>query len=268
MEHAALTNREFLQFQEMIHRIAGISLSDAKKPLVSGRLSKRVRQLGLTSFGAYFELLMRDKAELQVAVDALTTNETYFFRESKHMDFLSDKILPARSRGRPYRIWSAASSSGEEPYTLAMVLADRMGDEPWEVVGSDISSRVLEKARSGHYSLDRTSGIPRHYLSRFCLKGVGTHEGTFLISRGLRERVSFHQVNLVEPLPKLGEFDAIFLRNVMIYFDLETKRQVVKRLLPTLRPGGYFFVSHSESLNGISEELKLVSPSIYRKADG
>jgi chemotaxis protein methyltransferase CheR len=124
---------------------------------------------------------------------------------------------------------------------------------------------VLEKARRGHYPMTRIEGIPRHYLNRFCLKGVRDQEGTFLVDRNVRGRVSFLQVNLNEPLPKLGEFDVIFLRNVMIYFDMETKRRVVERMLPLLRPGGYFVVSHSESLNGITDELKVVTPSVYRK---
>lgn len=266
MNHPELTDREFKQFQGMIHKIAGISLSDAKKPLVGGRLSKRIKHHGLHSFGEYFDIVMREGTELQVAVDLLTTNETYFFREPRHMDFLRDRILPSHPRGRPFRIWSAASSSGEEPYTLAMVLADSLGEEaPWEILGSDISSRVLEKARAGHYSLERSSGIPRHFLNRFCLKGVGSQDGTFLLNRSLRERVQFQQVNLNEPLPRLGEFDVVFLRNVMIYFNMETKRQVVARILPLLRPGGYFIVSHSESLNGVSDVLKVVVPSIYRK---
>ncbi|WP_417582162.1 CheR family methyltransferase [Nitrincola sp.] len=265
MNHAVLTDHEFKQFRELIYNIAGINLSDAKKPLVTGRLSKRVRQHGHKNFSGYFESLMQDKDELQIAVNLLTTNETYFFREPKHMDFLAEKLLQARPLGRPFRIWSAASSSGEEAYSLAMILADKLGDGPWEIVGSDISTNMLEKARGGHYSLERTNGIPRSYLKRFCLKGIGSQTGTFKVSSELRDRVSFHQVNLVEPLPQLGDFDAIFLRNVMIYFDVDTKRQVVNRLLPRLRSGGYFFVSHSESLNGVSDALKLVSPSIYRK---
>lgn len=251
----------------MIHKLAGISLTDAKKPLVSGRLSKRLRHCGLKSFGDYFELVMREKAELQVAVDLLTTNETYFFREPRHMDFLKERILPRHPRGKLFRIWSAACSSGEECYTLAMVLADCMGDGSWEIVGSDISSRVLEKARMGHYPMERIDGIPREYLRRFCLKGTGNQEGTFLIDKILREKIRFQQINLNEPLPKLGIFDAIFMRNVMIYFDIDTKRQVVKRILPALRPGGHFIVSHSESLNGISDELESVVPSVYRKPD-
>ena len=264
-----LSDQEFRQFQTMIYDIAGISLTSAKKPLVSGRLAKRVKQHGLGSYGEYFKILMRPdrRDELQIAIDLLTTNETYFFREPKHFDFLRQQVPGLRRPGRPFRVWSAASSSGEEPYTIAMVLADVLGEEAWEVVGSDISTRVLEKARGGHYPMTRIEGIPRHYLSRFCLKGIGQQEGTFLVDRNVRNRVSFMQVNLNESLPKLGEFDVIFLRNVMIYFDMETKQRVVERMLPLLRPGGYFVVSHSESLNGITDALKVVSPSVYRKPD-
>lgn len=269
MHHLTLSDQEFIQFQTMIYDIAGISMSPAKKPLVSGRLAKRVKQCGLSSYGEYFRILMqKDKRdELQVAIDLLTTNETYFFREPKHFDFMRQQLSAMRRSGRPFRVWSAASSSGEEPYTIAMVLADVLGGDAWEVVGSDISSRVLEKARGGHYPMTRIEGIPKNYLSRFCLKGTGPQEGTFLIDRSLRSRVSFLQVNLNETLPKLGEFDIIFLRNVMIYFDMDTKRKVVERMLPLLRPGGYFVVSHSESLNGITDALKIVTPSVYLKPD-
>lgn len=266
MDIAPLADREFKQFQVMLHRVAGISLSDMKKPLVGGRLLKRIRGLGLPTFGAYFDRLRADKAELQVAVDLLTTNETYFFREPRHMDFLAGQVLPQYREQRPFRVWSAASSSGEEPFSLAMVLADRLGDGRWEILGSDISTRVLERAGQAHYSLERAGGIPAPYLKRFCLKGTGRQEGTFMVRPELRRHVSFRYVNLVEPLPAFGEFDAIFLRNVMIYFDMETKRRVVQRLLGSLRPGGYFFISHSESLNGVNDELKIVMPSVYRKS--
>jgi len=263
---AVLTEREFSQFSKLIYERAGIHLPPSKLALVSGRLAKRVKHYQFDSYGDYFRLVMREGgAELQLMVDLLTTNETYFFREPKHLDYLRDHILPEHRAGRAFRIWSAASSSGEEPYSLAMVLADVLGDGLWEVLGSDISARVLEKARRGHYSLDRTEGLPFHYRSRYCLKGVGSYEGTLLVDRSIRSRVQFMQVNLIEPLPKLGEFDVIFLRNVMIYFDLETKRAVVARLLPLLRSGGYFFVSHSETLHGINDTLRIVAPSVYRK---
>lgn len=269
IQQAVLSDGEFKQFQSMIYDIAGISLSDAKKPLVSGRLAKRVKAHGLIHYGDYFRLLMHadQRDELQVAIDLLTTNETYFFREPQHFDLLRKQAPQLRRAGRPFRVWSAASSSGEEAYTIAMVLADVLGEEAWEVIGSDISTRVLEKARGGHYPMTRIEGIPKQYLSRFCLKGTGPQEGTFLMDRNIRSRVSFLQVNLNEALPKLGEFDVIFLRNVMIYFEMETKRKVVERMLPLLRPGGYFIVSHSESLNGITGGLKMLSPSVYMKPD-
>ena len=206
-----------------------------------------------------------EAVELQTALDLLTTNETYFFREPKHFDFLRTEVLPHAQPGRTFRLWSAASSSGEEPYSLAMTLADGLPKTPWEIVASDISTRVLEIARIGHYPMERASHIAKHQLSRHCLKGTGSQEGTFLIDRSLLERVQFRQVNLNTALPKIGEFDAIFLRNVMIYFNMDTKREVVARMLPLLRPGGYFIVSHSESLNGITDKLKLITPSIYRK---
>jgi chemotaxis protein methyltransferase CheR len=262
-----LNDKEFSQFQSMIRDIAGISMSPAKKPLVSGRLAKRVAHFGLSSYGDYFRLLMKEDGhgERQMAVDLLTTNETYFFREPKHFDFMRDKVLPARKPGKPFRLWSAASSSGEEPYSLAMLMADVLGESPWEMIASDLSTRVLEKARTGLYPMERAEDIPDRYLKRFCLKGVGTHAGKFLIAKELRSRISFHQVNLNETLPKLGELDVIFLRNVMIYFDMETKRRVIARMVPLLAPGGYLIVGHSESLNGVTEELKVVAPSIYRR---
>ena len=195
----------------------------------------------------------------------LTTNETYFFREPKHFDFLRKQVLPKTPSGKTFRLWSAASSSGEEPYSLAMTLGDGLPCTPWEMIASDISTRVLEKARSGHYAMERAHNIPQQLLAKHCLKGTGSQDGTFLIERNLRSRIQFMQINLNKALPKIGEFDVIFLRNVMIYFDMDTKRAVVARMLPLLKPGGYFFVSHSESLNGITDSLQLITPSTYRK---
>lgn len=266
MDVIPLSNQEFHQFQRFIFEQAGITMSDAKKALVSGRLAKRLQVYGCSSYGDYFRVIREGRNnELQMAIDLLTTNETYFFREPKHFDFLRDKVLPELPLNLPVRVWSAASSSGEEPYTIAMLLEDRLGSRPWEVFGSDISMRVLERAQSGHYVMERGRDIPRSYLSRYCLKGVGENDGTFLVARELRNRVRFAQVNLNKPLPEVGQFDVIFLRNVMIYFNAETKRQVVARLLETLRSGGYFIISHSESLNGINETLRMIQPSIYRK---
>lgn len=267
MSHAAISDQEFTQFQRFIFDAAGITLSASKKALVSGRLAKRLSSWNLDSYGAYFELLKSPQAgdEVQMAVDLLTTNETYFFREPKHFDFLRAQALAAAQRAQPFRVWSAASSTGEEAYSIAMVLADCMGSTPWEIIGSDISSRVLQDAASGHYSMQRTRNIPASYLRRFCLRGNGPQEGTLLIERSLRNKVHFVHVNLNMPLPEVGKFDLIFLRNVMIYFNDDTKRQVTGRVLSTLKSGGHFFVGHSESLNGISDAVRPLAPSIYQK---
>ncbi len=191
MEITALSDQEFILFRTMIHRVAGIHLSEAKKALVSGRLSKRIRQGGHRNYGDYFRFIQGNREEHQVAVDLLTTNETYFFREPQHFDFLRETVLPElRSRPR-MRVWSAACSSGEEPYTLAMVLAESLGLGAWEILASDISSRVLDKARGGLYPLAGTENIPRPYLVKYCLKGTGLQEGNFAVDPALRERVSF-----------------------------------------------------------------------------
>ena len=266
---AVLTDQEFQQFSELIYRIAGISMSPAKKPLITSRLAKRLRQQQLASYSDYFRFITspQGKDELQEAVDSLTTNETHFFREPKHFDFLRQRVIPARQAGRGLRIWSAACSSGEEPYSIAMVLDEMLGGEPWEVVASDISTRILDKARSGLYPMERMPEIPKPYLSRYCLKGIDAHDGTLLIDKSLRSRVRFLSHNLMQAPPRLEPFDVIFLRNVMIYFDQETKRQVIAKLLPLLRPGGYFLIGHSENLNGVTDDLRSVLPAVYRKPD-
>jgi chemotaxis protein methyltransferase CheR len=262
-----ITDQEFSLFQRFIFEAAGISLSPAKKALVCGRLSKRLQQRKLSSYSEYLRLLASgsDPAEVQTAIDLLTTNETYFFREPKHFDLLGKEAAAARSSSRSFRVWSAACSSGEEPYSIAMVLADVLDPNPWEVIASDLSTRVLQKARTGHYPTSRAQQIPPDYLRRFCLRGTGEQEGTLLVDRSLRARVEFRQINLNQRLPQLGMFDFIFLRNVMIYFNADTKRQVVARLITLLRPGGWFVIGHSESLNEITTALQQIGPSVYRK---
>jgi chemotaxis protein methyltransferase CheR len=263
-----ITDKELAQFRRFIFDAAGITMSEQKKALVEGRLSKRLAAHGLESFGQYFNLLTSGSQpdEVQVAVDLLTTNETYFFREIKHFEFLRTQALAARARVQPFRVWSAASSTGEEAYSIAMVLADCMETTPWEVLGTDISTQVLKGATKALYTMDRGRHIPPEYLRRFCLKGSGEHQGKLLIERNLRSRVLFRYANLNVALPNLGQFDFIFLRNVMIYFSDDTKREVVARVLSALKPGGTFCVGHSESLNGITDAVSMVAPSIFRKA--
>lgn len=261
----SISDVEFRLFQRLMFDEAGVTLSPTKKALVSGRLAKRLQACGCPTFADYHRLIGRDADERQQAIDLLTTNETYFFREPKHFHFIREQILPAHPKGKPFRVWSAACSSGEEVYSIAMTLADTLGDQPWSITGSDLNTEVLTKARAGHYGLGRTQGIPQKSLQQYCLKGKGSQAGTFLVGRELRSRTEFHQVNLNAPMPKLEPFDLVLLRNVMIYFSQETKAEVVHRVIGLLKPGGYFFIGHSESLHGIADGLEAVRPSIYRK---
>lgn len=268
MQALSLDDQEFALFQRLLSDIAGIHLAPAKKVMLAGRLGRRVRARNLSSYGDYYKLLEQERDELQVAVDLLTTNETYFFREPKHFDFLRDNILPQHRRGQPFRVWSAACSSGEEPYSLAMLLLDRLGSSTWEVLASDLSTKVLAKAQRGIYPMHRATLLPPEYKRKYCLKGIGEQDGMLLVDQAVRQRVQFRQVNLNHPLPSgLGSFDLIVLRNVMIYFQMDTKREVVRRIVEQLKPGGYLFIGHSESLHGIDSSLKLVQPAIYRKPE-
>lgn len=265
----ALSDQEFARFQAFIFEAAGITLAATKKAMVSGRLEKRLRHYQLATFSEYLALVQGRSVpeERQVAVDLLTTNETYFFREPKHFELLRTLATQACGRPQPFRVWSAASSSGEECYSIAMVLADCLdaSQTPWDIVGSDISTRVLRRARTGHYPMERARNIPPGYLKRYCLRGQGEQDGTLLVERRLRSKVNFAQVNLNTDLPRLGTFDVVFLRNVMIYFNGDTKREVVARVLSLLKPGGHLFIGHSESLNDISTAVDQLAPSIYCK---
>ncbi|RYZ82457.1 MAG: hypothetical protein EOO68_34375, partial [Moraxellaceae bacterium] len=187
-----LKDTEFQQFKSWLHRAAGINLSDAKKALVAGRLAKRLKHHNIQSYGEYFQFITSGSAtaELQTAVDLLTTNETYFFREPKHFSFLRERVLTNITPGQAFRLWSAASSSGEEPYSLAMTIADKLTTTPWEILASDISTHVLGIAREGHYPMARAQHIPQSQLTKYCLKGVGPQDGTFLIERALRNRIN------------------------------------------------------------------------------
>lgn len=268
---AAISDKEFHHFQALMQRVAGIHLPPVKKALVSGRLSKRLRARGVASFDAYYRLIAGggEAAELQTAIELLTTNETYFFREPQHFEFLAREVLPAAGAGEPFRVWSAASSTGEEAYSIAMVLMDKLGEEAgWEVFGSDINGKVVEQARGATYAHARNEGIPPAYLRRFCLRGTGGMAGRFRVDAPLRRRVRFAQLNLNGDLAPAGDFDVIFLRNVMIYFDMDMKRRVAEALHRRLKPGGWLFIGHSESLNGVTERLRPLRPTIYRREAG
>jgi chemotaxis protein methyltransferase CheR len=263
-----ITDEEFNQIRDLIYEKAGISMSPVKKTLVVSRLSKRLRHYGFSKYSQYYDMVVKGNAveEMQVMIDLLTTNETYFFREEKHFDFIQREVLTKWPANKKLRAWSAACSRGQEPYTLAMVLADYLGvGGNWEIQATDISSKVLKYAREGSYPIDEAKNIPKKYLSKYCLKGIRSQEGTLLIDRALRSRIEYFPLNLNAPWPDLGKYSVIMLRNVMIYFDVNTKAKLVNRLYQLLEPGGYLLIGHSETLSQINTKLSLVRPSIYRR---
>jgi chemotaxis protein methyltransferase CheR len=264
---APLNSDEFNWISRFLNERTGIQLKDGKQAMIMGRLEKRLRKHAFQSYGEYFRSLGQsgNEVELRLVIDLLTTNETYFFREPQHFDYFCSQILPKHPLTKPLRVWSAACSSGEEAYTLALLLAEYFPSNPWEIIGTDISSRVLEKAKDGLYPLPASEYIPPGLLKKYCLKGVDDYDGFLLIDPGIRKRVKFEHANLIGELPDLGMFDVIFLRNVMIYFEQDTKQRVLDRLQRYLLPGGHFIISHTESLNGFKTPLKMIKPSIYQK---
>jgi len=261
-----LKPESFAAVVDLFHSISGIKLSDAKRPLVEGRLNRLAQDRGLGSVQAYVEDLLRhrDPAEIVRVVDKLTTNETYFFREPQHFEFLA-KLLAEYDRPEPFRVWSAASSSGEEAYSIAMLLAEKLGPSGWEVVGTDLSTAMVQTARRAIYPMDRARHMPREYMKRHCLRGSGDFEGSLLVSKALRAHVRFEPANLTENLPQLGSFDVIFLRNVLIYFDPAGKEAIVQRVIPFLKPDGYLFTGHAESLSHLTHGLRTVRTAVYAR---
>ena len=243
---------------------SGIRLQPEKKPLVVGRLTRRAAIMGC-SLDDYVNHVTSHPTsdEAIILTDLLTTNETYFFREHQHFDHMIQTVRTTNSL--PFRVWSAASSSGEEAYTCAIVLAKHAGTRPWEVVGTDLSTRMVQQARSGLYVAERCTRIPVEDLKRWCMKGEGRYQGQVLIRKELRAKVHFEEGNLMDHMAWLGLFDVIFLRNVLIYFEGEAKATVVHNVLQNLKKGGIFYTGHAESLQGIDHGLKREAPAVFRK---
>jgi chemotaxis protein methyltransferase CheR len=265
----ALHDDTFARIAGLMYEAIGLHLAPSKKALVSSRLGPRIQRLGLDDYDQYLGLIEggQDHGEFQMAVDLLTTNETYFFRESAHFDLIEQE-LAGRPRG-PLSLWSAASSFGDEAYSCAMLLADlqqhgRIGPD-WSILATDISDRVLRSAKEAVYPEDRLRHVTPQRLQRHCLRGEGASEGLVQIRPALRERVRFGQLNLCRAIEPLGPFDVILLRNVLIYFDAQTKLQVVDRVLQQLRPGGLFFIGTAEGRAPSSQPLQVLAPGAFRK---
>jgi chemotaxis protein methyltransferase CheR len=264
-----LKPRDFALIRDLAYRKFGLDLRQGKERLVSSRLSKHIRAGGFRSFDEYFRHVSNDgTGEALVAmIDSLTTNHTSFLREQQHFQFLTETILPAYAARPRLDIWCAASSTGEEPYSILLSLLDGMDDGGPDVCieASDISTRVLEIARKGIYASERLAGLPPGWLRKYFLRGEGRSEGLYRVKPEFTSRIAFRRVNLVDPLPRSMEYQVIFCRNVMIYFDQKTQESVVNRLSGCLEPGGYLFVGHAESLTALKHGLQYVRPAVYRK---
>ncbi|MEO7073359.1 MAG: protein-glutamate O-methyltransferase [Rhodanobacter sp.] len=270
-----LGEAEFQFLRGFVLQQCGIALGEHKRQLVQGRLARRLRALGLDDFAAYCALLRRDpESELAELANAISTNVTAFFREAHHYELLERELLSRwlaqkRRDGDRLRIWSAGCSSGEEPYALAMVLAEALeqvaGNPDAKILATDLSAQVLETARNGVYPLDRLAGIDEARRRRWMLRGEGAYDGLACVHPRLRELVRFAPLNLLHAWPMSGPFDAIFCRNVVIYFDQPTKQRLFERYAQMLPVGGYLFLGHSESLHGVSDAFELVGRTVYRK---
>lgn len=278
MMPATLATEDYEFIRRLVYEQSRINLGSDKVELVRSRVQKRLRALGLPDFESYCRLLESPAGqdELTELLDVISTNVTEFFREWRHFEYLRDVVLPAwlahakQNSREPFRVWSAACSSGEEPYSIAILLAELLGEGrgvDWRVMATDISTRVLGMAQEAVYKADRVKLPAPEWLRAYFQKGVGSWEGHLRVKTSLRERITFRRVNLFEwPYPFNEKFHVIFCRNVMIYFDRKTQEQLVPRLAQQLVPGGHLLVGHSESLVGLEHGLKCVRPSIYQHA--
>lgn len=274
-----MSHETFHRFREYVTGCLGIKMPDAKKNMLQSRLQKRLRFLGLDSYEAYCDYVFSPvgiETELNHMIDAVTTNKTDFFREPKHFDFLLAVVLPkllkgAAARSNQFNFWSAGCSIGAEPFSLAMILSEFAAEHrgfQFSILATDISGRVLEEAKEGVYSVEAVAPVPLPLRKKYLLRNKDPQNGMVRIIPKLRSRVQFGRLNFMATdfgLPRV--MDVIFCRNVMIYFDRSTQEQVVNRMCRYLRTGGYLFVGHSETLNGLSVPLTQVSPTIYRKTE-
>ncbi len=267
------TRGDFERVRALIYRQAGISLADSKQEMVYSRLARRLRATGIQSFAKYLDDLEggRMSDEWESFTNALTTNLTSFFREAHHFPLLAEHAARLRGRpGEPLTIWCSASSTGEEPYSIAMTLCEAFNTltPPVQVIATDIDTNVLATASEGVYGDDRVEKMSPERLKRFFLRGKGRHEGMVRVRPELRQLVTFRQLNLLaDSWPVSGQFDAIFCRNVMIYFDKETQRKILARFVPLMKPHGLLFAGHSENFLYVSDALRLRGKTVYELND-
>lgn len=272
VDEACLSEADFKRLSSYIQTNCGIRMPPTKRVMLESRLRKRLRRLGLHDFRSYCERVFGgDQAELVAMVDAVTTNKTDFFREPRHFDYLVNTVVPTMQDGltQGLRVWSAACSTGEEPWTLAMVLSEVAERTPrfrFDILATDLSTHVLAEAKAAVYDASKVEPVPLPMRRKYLLR---RKDGAPVvrIAPALREAVRFQQVNLLQPdLEKHGPVEVIFCRNVFIYFERAVQKAILLRFIRALVPGGYLFLGHSESINGIDVPLRQVAPTVYRKA--
>ncbi len=264
-----LTQKQFKTVSKLVYDLSGIHLKEGKEALVRARLMKRLRALGMTSFNDYFKYIesTEGSGELGHMVDVITTNKTSFFREQDHFNFLRDRMLPNLNKSRA-RFWTAACSSGEEPYSLAILLRESIPDidlKDIKILATDISTLMLEKARQGIYHENTLREVPSHLLAKYFTKLPNRSARLYEIKGNVRRMVRLAWLNLIDAWPMKGPFDVIFCRNVMIYFDRPTQQRLINRFWDILGAGGYLFVGHSEGLSAITHQFRYIRPAIYQK---
>ncbi len=268
--HFTMTDREFSDFRKVIYDYAGIEIKPHKKTLLINRLSKRLRYLGLSNFSEYLHYVKNSpnkQQEFVEMIDCVTTNKTDFFREPQHFTFLREKALPELVQNNSVspsvlRVWSAACSTGEEPYTLAICLSEALKNKKFEVLASDVSETVLRHALTGVYEENRIAPIPPTLLRKYFLRG----DKRYKVKPELAKHVQFKKVNLKHNFPMhIKNIEIIFCRNVMIYFNKETQQEIINKFWQVLRPNGYLFLGHSETLQGMNTPFTYVAPSVYQK---
>jgi chemotaxis protein methyltransferase CheR len=259
------SDADFARIKRLIYQKAGISLHEGKHAMVYSRVSRRLRETGHESFRSYLDWLeQHDGAEWQAFINALTTNLTAFFREQHHFAVL-DALL-RRQAGQSWRIWCAAASTGEEPYSIAMTAAEALGvGGPFQIVSSDIDTQVLATAARGVYKAEGIKGLSQAQLQRFFMRGKGSNAGLMRVKPELQKPMAFQSVNLIQELPFREPFDVVFCRNVMIYFDAATQRQVLERIHRVMKPGGMLFVGHAENFSEARHLFALRGKTVYER---
>ncbi len=277
MFYTELSDRNFAHISTLVYETCGINLHEGKEPLVRARLGKRLRETGFKDFSSYYKFLTDGDTgyELVCMLDSICTNTTSFFREEKHFDFLKQVVFPSYVSGkngrgsRRLRFWSAACSSGEEPYSLAIWLSEHFvkKNTPLDVkiLATDISTKVLAQAKRGVYGGQRLANMPQFFLRKYFQRGYGGQEGSFRVKRSLRDMIEFKRFNLMEPFPFDEPFNLILCRNVMIYFDKDTQQALVNKFYDCIADGGYLLTGHADSLTRIEHGFRYVRPSVYQK---